>query len=460
VHGTPGASPASFAIDVSADYLAAIVASSADAILSTSLDGKIRSWNAACERLFGRSAAEVIGQPIAELIPAELRDEEKSLRARVATGEPIENFETVRLSRHGGPIEVSVTLSPIRDTHGAIVGISRIIRDISQAKQIERSAAMLAAIVASSSDGVVSKTLKGMVTSWNKSAERIFGYSEQEMLNQSIRRVIPEDRQAEEDRILATVLAGEVIGNFETVRVRKDGVPIDVSVTVSPVRDSAGRIIGASKIVRDISDQRQTQQQLRALLAEVNHRSKNLLSLVQAIARQMTRQGKRLDLNRFLERLQAIANNQDLLIQNDWRFIPLADLVHSQLRAFNDAIGGRISIAGPQIELTPEAAQAIGMAIHELATNAAKYGALSTDEGCIEIGWTRDDGNFSMSWNESGGPAVTQPTRTGFGSKVISDMVRLSLDGKVEILFPETGLRWQLTCPIERISRGRADARK
>lgn len=459
MHGTPGASPALFVTDNSAAYQAAIVTSSADAILGTSLDGTIESWNMACERLFGRSAAEMIGQPVSEIVPAELCNEEKAIRARAAAGEAIENFETVLLSRHGGPIEVSITLSPIHGANGIIIGTSLIVRDISQAKQAERGAAMLAAIVASSSDGVVSKTLSGMVTSWNKSAERIFGYSEQEMLNQSIRRIIPDERQAEEDSILATVMSGNMIDNFETVRIRKDGVPIDVSVTVSPVRDHTGRIVGASKIVRDITDQRQTQQQLRALLAEVNHRSKNLLSLVQAIARQMTRQGKRLDLDRFLERLQAIASNQDLLIRNDWRFIPLADLVHSQLRAFSDAIGSRISITGPQIELTPEAAQSIGMALHELATNAAKYGALSDGQGHIDIGWTHRAGKFSMHWSESGGPPVVPPTRLGFGSKVISDMVRLSLDGKVDILFQETGLRWQLTCPFERISRGRADAR-
>jgi two-component sensor histidine kinase len=172
----------------------------------------------------------------------------------------------------------------------------------------------------------------------------------------------------------------------------------------------------------------------------------------------MTRQGQQLDLDRFLERLQALAGNQDLLIQNDWRFIPLGELVRSQLRSFGDAIGSRIRIEGPPIELTPEAAQAIGMAMHELATNAAKYGALANEDGRIDIGWTRDGLSFTMRWIEHGGPPVTPPTRSGFGSKVISDMVRLSLDGAVDVLFPTSGLRWHLTCPIAHITRGGSNA--
>ncbi|HEU0149805.1 MAG TPA: PAS domain S-box protein [Bradyrhizobium sp.] len=454
MHGKPGAPPATTANESSAAYLAAIVSASADAILGTSRDGTVRSWNAACARLFGRSTEEMVGQSVLDIIPGELWDEEQAILARVGAGEPVENYETVRLAADGRPIEVSVTLSPIRDGFGVVIGISSIIRDVSEKKRAERGAAMLAAIVTSTSDGVVSKTLEGIVTSWNRSAERILGYSEADMLGRSIRTIIPADRQQEEDRILATVLAGEIVDNFETVRIRKGGTLTDVAVTVSPVRDAAGRIVGASKIVRDITDKRQTREQLRTLLAEVNHRSKNLLSLVQAIARQMTRQDRELDLDRFLERLQAIAGNQDLLIQNDWRFIPLGDLVRSQLRTFGEAIGNRIHIEGPQVELTPEAAQAIGMALHELVTNAAKYGALANDDGRIDISWTRDGNLFAMRWTEQGGPPVAPPTRRGFGSKVISDMVRLSLDGGVEVLFPVSGLRWRLDCPIEHITRG------
>ncbi|NPU12112.1 PAS domain S-box protein [Bradyrhizobium sp. 83012] len=460
MHGMPGASPAPRPADDDTAYLAAIVASAADAILSTTPDGVIRSWNAACERMLGFTAAEMIGRPIYDIIPPELAEDARAIRARIGTGDSLESFETVRLTKQGRPIEVSITFSPIRDARDAIIGISAIIRDVTVTKQAERGAAMLAAIVASSSDGVVSKTLDGTITSWNKSAQRIFGFSEDEMIGRSIRTIIPPERQVEEDRILATVVSGEIIDNFETVRLRKDGALIDVSVTVSPVRDSTGRIIGASKIVRDITDKRQTREQLRTLLAEVNHRSKNLLSLVQAIARQMTRHGRPLDLSRFLERLQAIASNQDLLIQNDWRFIPLDGLVRSQLGAFSDLIGNRIAVDGPQIELTPEAAQSIGMAVHELATNAAKYGALSNDDGRITVRWTRIDDSFDMTWSEHGGPEVSPPEHIGFGSRVIADMVRSGLDGTVEVQFLPTGLCWHLRCPLKRLSRDRAYARR
>ncbi|MGJ5176164.1 sensor histidine kinase [Bradyrhizobium oligotrophicum] len=460
MHGTPGASPDQRVADDEAAYLAAIVDSSADAVLGTDNDGVIRSWNRACQRMLGHGAAEMIGTSVFDIIPPELREEARAIRARVSQGESIEGLETVRMTKQGRPIEVSITFSPIRGKAGNIIGISGIVRDVSESKKAERSAAMLAAIVSSSSDGVVSKTLDGTVTSWNRSAERIFGFSDSEMIGASIRRIIPPERQAEEDRILATIISGAIVDNFETVRIRKDGALIDVSVTVSPVRNAAGRIIGASKIVRDITDKRQTREQLRTLLAEVNHRSKNLLSLVQAIARQMTRHGRPLDLGRFLERLQAIANNQDLLIQNDWRFIPLGGLVRSQLGAFGDLIGNRIAIDGPPIELTPEAAQSIGMAVHELATNAAKYGALSNDDGQIAIRWSTDGTAFDMSWTENGGPQVAPPTHTGFGSRVISDMVRSGLDGTVEVLFPVSGLRWHLTCSLQRLSRSRLNAHR
>ncbi|MGY3449578.1 sensor histidine kinase [Bradyrhizobium sp. USDA 4353] len=459
MHGMPGASPARTTDDETA-YLAAIVNASADAIFGTTQDGIIRSWNTACERMLGYGAAEMIGQSILDIVPPELKQEALSIRARVSGGDSIESFETVRLAKDGRPLEVAITYSPIRDGSGQIIGVSGILRDVTTIKAAQRGAAMLAAIIASSSDGVVSKTLDGTITSWNKSAERIFGFSEGEMINRSIRTIIPGERQAEEDRILATVVSGEMIDNFETVRLRKDGALIDVSVTVSPVRDSAGRIIGASKIVRDITDRRQTREQLRTLLAEVNHRSKNMLSLVQAIARQMTRHGRQLDLNRFLERLQAIASNQDLLIKNDWRFIPLGDLVRSQLGAFRDLIGNRIAIDGPQIELTPEAAQAIGMAVHELATNAAKYGALSTDDGRVALTWACNGDDFDMDWRERDGPPVSPPEHKGFGSRVISDMVRAGLDGAVEVDFAPTGLRWHLRCPLQRLSRGSSHARR
>ena len=460
MHGMPGASPASRLTDDDTAYLAAIVDSSADAILSTTTDGVIRSWNAACERLLGFTAAEMIGRPVYDIIPPVLLEDARAIRARISAGESLESFETVRVTKQGHPVEVSITFSPVRNEQAAVVGISAIIRDVTLTKKAERGAAMLAAIVASSSDGVVSKTLDGTITSWNKSAERIFGFSEQEMINRSIRTIIPQERQPEEDRILATVVSGAMVDNFETVRLRKDGALIDVSVTVSPVRDFTGRIIGASKIVRDITDKRQTREQLRTLLAEVNHRSKNLLSLVQAIARQMTRYGRQLDLGRFLERLQAIASNQDLLIQNDWRFIPLGGLIRLQLGAFSDLVGNRITIDGPPIELTPEAAQSIGMAAHELATNAAKYGALANDEGRIAVSWTRIDDSFEMTWIESGGPVVSPPEHTGFGSRVISDMVRAGLDGTVEVRFLPTGLHWHLRCPLQRLSRDIHHARR
>jgi len=240
-------------IEDNAALLAAIVASSSDAILSKSLAGVITSWNAEAETLFGYTRSEMKGQPIHRLIPTELREEEDRILARIASGQRLENYETVRLHKTGRRIDVSLTISPIRKPAGAIIGASSVMRDIGGRKEGERAQALLAAIIVASSDVILSKALDGTITSWNPAAERLFGFSAPEMIGKTIRKLIPEELQSEEDEFLARISAGERIQNHETVRLHESGRRIEVSVTVSPVRDQSGKIIGASKIVRDIT---------------------------------------------------------------------------------------------------------------------------------------------------------------------------------------------------------------
>ena len=397
----------------------------------------------------------MVGRSIRLLIPADQQAKEDNLLSRIGTGDRVDDYETVRRRKDGTLIDVSVTVSPVRDRAGAIIGASKIVRNITEKKRAEQREAWLAAIVTSSFDGIVSKSLQGIVTSWNESAERTFGYSAAEMIGQSIRCVIPADRQGEEDNILSRIAAGERVENYETVRRRKDGTLIDVSVTVSPIRDRSGAIVGASKIVRDITDRKRQEEKIRMLMREVNHRAKNMLSLVQAIARQSAATERKDFLRRFEDRVRALAASQDLLVKNDWKGADLEQLLRSQLAHFADFIDTRIKLAGPPLMLSAAAAQALGMAFHELATNAGKYGALSNGQGRVHVQWDVQDApseeTFVISWSESGGPPVRVPKKRGFGSTVTCRLAERSLDASVELRYERTGLHWQLRCPANNL---------
>ena len=242
--------------DAGAELLAAIVESSDDAIVSKTLDGIITSWNRGAEKLFGYSAEEAIGQHITLIIPAERHAEEDDILARLRRGEKIDHFETVRQTKDGRRLEISLTVSPIRDSQGQIIGASKVARDITERKRADETRERLATIVESSDDAIIGKTLEGIITSWNRGAEKLFGYSAEEAIGRQITLIIPVERHAEEDDILARLRRGEKIDHFETVRQAKDGRRLEISLSVSPIRDSQGRIIGASKVARDITEQK------------------------------------------------------------------------------------------------------------------------------------------------------------------------------------------------------------
>jgi len=242
--------------DEVAGLLAAIVASSDDAIISKDLNGYVTSWNQSAERLFGHSAAEMIGQHITRIIPADRRSEEDFVLSCIRADTTVDHFETVRQRKDGSLIDVSLTVSPVRNAAGRVVGASKVARDISDRKRMERDVMRLAAIVSSSEDAIVAKDLNGIIQSWNIGAERIFGLTALEAVGKPITIIIPEDRLEEEYRVLALLRAGESVQHFETVRRRSDGRLIDVSLSVAPVRSSRGEVVGASKIARDITEQK------------------------------------------------------------------------------------------------------------------------------------------------------------------------------------------------------------
>jgi PAS domain S-box-containing protein len=232
----------------------AVLDSTDDAVIAIDAHGAVVVWNPGAERLYGFSSIDIIGQPLTRLAPAGHADEIQQLVQRALRGEDLRDVETVRVTRAGVRVSVVANVAPIRDAAGATVGALSIDREQGSRFHVERSARRLLAIIESSDDAIVSKDLNGIVTSWNRAAERMFGYAAEEMIGESIRNIIPADRQREEDDVLARIRRGDRVSHFETMRRRKDGTLVPISLTVSPIRDRDGRVIGASKIARDVSD--------------------------------------------------------------------------------------------------------------------------------------------------------------------------------------------------------------
>lgn len=258
--------------------LSAIINSTNDAIISKNLNGIITSWNPSAQRIFGYKPEEIVGQSILTLIPEDRQDEETLILSRLRQGERVQYFHTKRLTKSGTLIDVSLTISPVKDEQGTIIGVSKIARDITDLIVAEKQSAMLSAIVSYSDDAIISKDLHSIVTSWNNSAERLFGYTAEEMIGQSIVKLLPEDRLQEEPEIIAKLKQGQRVDHFETKRLTKYGKLLDVSLTISPVMDLTGRIIGISKIARDITDKKQEEQRKNDFIAIVSHELKTPLT--------------------------------------------------------------------------------------------------------------------------------------------------------------------------------------
>lgn len=243
-------------------HFAAMVNSSPDPIISKDLTGRILSWNQAAKRVFGYEEREILGQSMLRLIPSNLHDQEQALMRKLKAGETIDPYETNWVRKDGGTIPVFVTVYPVTDEIGTVIGASKVACDITERNRNDESRFRLAAIVDSADDAIVSKDLNGVVRTWNEAAHRMFGYTAEEMVGQPLLRIIPQGLHYEEDEILRKLRAGERIDHYETVRQKKTDELIDVSVTISPIRDESGRVIGASKIARDISDRKRIEHQL------------------------------------------------------------------------------------------------------------------------------------------------------------------------------------------------------
>jgi PAS domain S-box-containing protein len=298
--------------------------------------------------------------------------------------------------------------TPLFDADRNLVGGVNMLLDISDRRDADRAGQILAALVESSQDAIVSKDLNGIIQTWNRGAERLFGYTAEEVVGQPVSILIPEDHADEEPEILRRIRIGEQVGTYETVRRRKDGTLIDVSLTISPVRDRAGRIVGASKFARDITERRRADEQQKLLVREIKHRIKNTLATVQAIARQTLSSTARGELDAFAGRLQALAGAHDLLTTENWNRMPLSEVVARAISAFDDVASERFVVDGRnEVWIDADRSSGLSMVLHELATNAIKYGALSNDSGKVEIAWeTRQEGDrlhLTFRWRRPAG---------------------------------------------------------
>jgi two-component system CheB/CheR fusion protein len=351
-----------------------------------------------------------------------------------------------------GAVTYLVRVKPYRDLNNVIDGVVITIIDISDHKELERDQAHLAAIVASSEDAIISHDLEGTITSWNVGAKKIYGYTASEMIGQPMSTLLDDVQIDEWPQNLARLREGKPVTDIDISRVTKGHRVVNVSLTISPMRDGKGVIIGASAVARDISSRKLAEERANMLMAELDHRVKNILSVVSSVVTQTLKESESNKTARaeIEGRIQAIARAHSLLTERGGVEGSLRELVDNELRPYKR--NANVTISGDDIVLTSRANLSIALAIHELATNAAKYGALSTSEGHLDVTWqikgASHNPELEISWQEAEGPVVTPPIRRGFGTKLIERSLVIGLSAKVNREFLETGVRCVISVPL------------
>lgn len=334
-------------------------------------------------------------------------------------------------------------------------------RGTEAARQVQEANAWLAAIVEGSDDAVLSKSLEGIISSWNAGAERLFGFTASEAIGRHITILIPDDRLHEEEEIIGRIRRGERVDHYETVRRRKDGSLLDISLTISPVRDAQGVIIGASKIARDISERKRAQQRQGLLLREMNHRVKNLFSVTTgliSVSALSANSAEELAVS-LRERVLALSRAHDLTLPDlggpdpggdmtGERGTTLFALLAAIIAPHDDADAPRMAITGADVPLRGSTLTSLALLLHEFATNAAKYGALSTASGRLAVQAATEDEMLALSWTEIGGPAVAlHEMPEGFGSLLERATVQ-GLGGEIERDWLPGGVVIRLRIPL------------
>ena len=434
-----------------------------DAVIAINRENHIIYLNRAAERLYGLTMSEALGLTLPQIYDCRWRrdgDETAAITTLLEHGEW--RGENVHVRRDGIEINAESSVTMLRDVGGQPTGILSVIRDVTERQRNENkilvSEIRYRRLFETAHDGVLlldPATRK--IIDANPFMTEMLGYLHDQLVGKELFEIgLLKDEAASQEMVRKLSCTNQV--RYDDLPLKgKAGRHHEVEV-VANLYDEAGQPVIQCN-VRDITARKQSEGQVRLLMAEVNHRAKNLLAVVLAVTQQTAKYG---DLpsyvKRLSDRIDGLAAGQDLLVRNQWQGVEVSDLVKVQLAHFKDLIGTRILMQGPSVQFTAAAAQGIGMALHELATNASKYGALSNFEGRVHISWhvtAAAQPEFSMSWTESGGPKVVEPAHKGFGQIIIGRMAEASVQGTAEIRFHEEGLSWTLNASAENALAGR-----
>jgi PAS domain S-box-containing protein len=404
------------------------------------------------------------------LYPADARAEFEDIYRRVRAGEHVRH-EGLRVRKDGAAVNVALAATPVRNKEGRVVGVAAVVRDIGEHKQMEHKLVeALAQLLRANSKSKLALLAGRMGTFEVELARQAVSWSDEIYAQVGIDRstsiaaiqdvepfIHPDDRAAVRARREQAFEAGETYEDEFRV-VRADGEVRWLYVRAQPL--PAENPTHAYGVSMDITERKEREERIRFLMSEVLHRSKNLLAVVQAIASQTVRSTSSpiAFAEDFGARLKSLASSLDLLVRRDWRGVSVRDLVQSQLGHYCDPHGARVALGGPDLLLSPAAAQNLGMALHELSTNAVKHGAFAVPEGRVRIEWKlmgpRRERRFRMSWVESGGALVEPPRTKGFGHLVIERMAAEALQGQVALEFARDGVRWAIEADAEAVVQG------
>jgi PAS domain S-box-containing protein len=416
----------------------------------------LRVNKAMCE-FVGYSEEELLARSVYDITYPENLQRDHELCQRLDAGESaVFDVEKRYIRKDGKAVWARTTVNVIRDEFGRPLRHTAVIQDLTARKQaeqaLEASNARLQLALNATRLGWWQYDPRRRVILVDARLKEIFDFTDDETSIEEFKmRVHPDDlERVWADREAALNPADPKPYAHEYRIRRRDGEMRWVEAHGLADFEGAGRerrMANFVGTVADVTERKEREEREHLLMREVNHRAKNILSVVDAIARQTATKNPEDFVERFSERIQALSANQELLVRNEWRGVEIEDLVRAQLSHFAGLIGSRIALDGPKLRLKAASAQAIGLAIHELATNAGKYGALSTDKGCLDVSWATDGDTLAMSWTERDGPPVSAPQRRGFGTIVMEAMASRSVNGKVQLDYAPSGLTWRLICP-------------
>lgn len=434
------------AVRESEERLRAIFSQSAADIALGELSGRLISVNDRYCEIVGRSKEELIGMRMQDItFPDDLPENKRLFKRLAETGESFE-IEKRYIRGDSSLVWVSNSVSAIRDDKGSIsqaVAISIDIGDRRQAQNVEKH---LASMIASSNDAILGIDLNMTITSWNAAAKRLYGYSQADAVGKSVLMLVPDDRADEEPTILRQVGAGRIVEPYETVRLRMDGRPVEVLLSVSPIHDASGRVVGASKLAQDITARKEAERLQSFLVNEMHHRVKNILATVIAIARQTIGRDKasRDDIEAFTSRIGSLSRAQDLLVHGDWQNADLTAIVTQAIAPYPADV---FLISGPLVPLPLKAVISLSLALHELATNAAKYGAVCARGSGFDFVAVRSSEKSPAALTLEGGrrPGCYSTEPTGFGTTLVERLLAAELRGSARITYARSGV----TCLVE-----------